>query len=138
MAYRPAGGRVIMMGTKARSFAPLPEDLTLEDHFYRRLKARLDLSFVRDLVGPVYAKGGGPSVDSVVFYKLQLVVFFEDLTGERQLMQEISDRLPVRWYVGYDLFEPLPEHSSLTRIRKRFGLSVFRDFFERIVVDLPR
>jgi hypothetical protein len=56
-----------MMGTKVRSFAPLPEDLSLEDlvpedNFYRRLETRLDLSFVRELVGPLYANGGRPSL----------------------------------------------------------------------------
>jgi hypothetical protein len=55
-----------MMGTKVRSFSPLPhhlslEDLVPEDNFYRRLEARLDLSFVRELVGPLYAKCGRPS-----------------------------------------------------------------------------
>ena len=65
-----------MMGTKTRSFTPLPRDVSLgalvpEDHFYRRLEARLDLSFVRELVGPLYAGGGRPSVDPVVFFKLQ-------------------------------------------------------------------
>jgi hypothetical protein len=48
-------------------------------------------------------------------------------------MRIVSHRLSVRWYVGYDLHEPLPDHSNLTRIRDRFGLSVFREFFERIV-----
>ena len=62
-----------MMGTKVRSFSPLPDDLSLEDlvpdeHFYRRLEARLDLSFVREMVAPLYAKGGRPSVDPVVFF----------------------------------------------------------------------
>jgi transposase len=69
-----------MMGIKMRTFSPLPHDLSLEDlvpndHFYRRLEARLDLSFVRELVGPLYANGGRPSVDPVVFFKLQLVIF---------------------------------------------------------------
>jgi transposase len=129
-----------MMGTKVRSFSPLPHDLSLEDlvpedNFYRRLQARLDLSFVRDLVGPLYARGGRPSVDPVVFFKLQLVMFFEDIRSERQLMGIVSDRLSLRWYLGYDLFEPLPDHSSLTRIRERYGLLVFRNFFERIVEE---
>jgi transposase len=129
-----------MMGTKTRSFSPLPDDLSLEDlvpedHFYRRLEATLDLSFVRKLVAPLYANGGRPSVDPVVFFKLQLVMFFEDLRSERQLMRAVADRLSVRWYLGYDLFEPLPDHSSLTRIRERFGLEVFRRFFERIVEE---
>jgi transposase len=129
-----------MMGTKVRSFSPLPHDISLEDlvpedHFYRRLEARLDLSFVRDLVGPLYANGGRPSVDPVVFFKLQLVMFFEDIRSERQLMGVVSDRLSLRWYLGYDLFEPLPDHSSLTRIRERYGLEIFRRFFERIVEE---
>ena len=129
-----------MMGTKIRSFAPLPEDISLEnlvpeEHFYRRLEARLDLSFVRELVGPLYAGGGRPSVDPVVFFKLQLIMFFEDLRSERQLMRVVADRLSLRWYLGYDLQEPLPDHSSLTRIRERFGLEVFRRFFERIVEE---
>src|SRR5215208_3277879 len=115
-----------MMGTKIRSFAPLPRDLSLEDlvpddHFYRRLEAQLDLSFVRDLVGPLYANGGRPSVDPVVFFKLQLIMFFEDLRSERQLMRTVADRLSVRWYLGYDLQEPLADHSSLTRIRECFA-----------------
>lgn len=129
-----------MMGIKVRSFAPLPDDLSLEDlvpddHFYRRLEAQLDLSFVREMVEPLYAKGGRPSVDPVVFFKLQLVMFFEDIRSERLLMRVAADRLSLRWYLGYDLFEPLPEHSSLTRIRDRLGLEIFRRFFERIVQE---
>jgi transposase len=109
-----------MMGTKVRSFCALPHDLSLEDlvpedHFYRRLQARLDLSFVRKLVAPLYANGGRPSVDPVVFFKLQLVMFFEDLRSERQLMEVVSDRLSLRWYLGYDLFEPLPGFGRRTR-----------------------
>ena len=129
-----------MMGTKVRSFAPLPDDLSLEDlvpedNFYRRLEAVLDLSFVRKLVAPLYANGGRPSVDPVVFFKLQLVMFFEDIRSERRLMEVVSDRLSLKWYLGYDLFEPLPDHYSLTRIRERFGLEVLRRFFERIVEE---
>lgn len=126
-----------MMGTKLREFAPLP-DLSLEefvrkDNFYRRLEEKLDLSFVRELVAPLYAIGGRVSVDPVVFFKLQLILFFEDLRSERQLMEVVADRLSLRWYVGYDLYETLPDHSSLTKIRERYGVEVFREFFEKIV-----
>jgi len=127
-----------MMGTKIRSFEALPPDVSLEDlvpkdNFYRRLEERLDLSFVRELVGDLYARSGRPSVDPEVFFKLQLVMFFENVRSERQLMRVVADRLSVRWYLGYDLFEPLPDHSSLTRIRDRYGLDVFGRFFEGIV-----
>jgi hypothetical protein len=53
----------------------------------------------------------------VVFFKLQLILFFEGLRSERQLMRVVADRLSLRWYLGYDLGESLPDHSSLTRIR---------------------
>jgi transposase len=126
-----------MMGTKVRSFAPLPdlslEELVPKDNFYRRLEGILDLSFVRGLVQERYASSGRPSVDPVVFFKLQLVLFFEGLRSERQLMAVVADRLSIRWYLGYDLHEPLPDHSSLTRIRDRYGLLTFRRFFEEIV-----
>jgi transposase len=39
----------------------------------------------------------------------------------------------VRRSKNYDLGEPLPNHSSLTRIRERFGIDIFRRFFEAIV-----
>ena len=120
LAWPPAraGGRTRHDGHQDPQLRTLPNDLSLEDlvpedHFYRRLEARLDLSFVRELVAPLYAKGGRPSVDPVVFFKLQLVMFFEDLRSERQLMRVAADRLSVRWYLGYDLIEPLPDHSSL-------------------------
>lgn len=126
-----------MMGLKIRHFSPLP-DLTLEelvpkDNFYRRLQENLDLSFVRDLVRGCYASSGRPGVDPEVFFKLQLVFFFEDLRSERKLMEVVADRLSLRWYLGYDLHEPLPDHSSLTRIRERYGAEIFRRFFEEIV-----
>src|SRR5438876_2016181 len=126
-----------MMGTKMRNFAPLinvsVEELVPHDHFYRHLEKSLDLSFVREFVQETYAGRGRPSIDPVVFFKLQLVMFFEDIRSERLLMGHAADRLSVRWYVGYDLNEPLPDHSSLTRIRERYGVDIFRRFFDAIV-----
>src|SRR5437764_1530165 len=126
-----------MLGIKDRDFAPLCnlsiETLVPADQFYRHLEAKLDLVFVRNLVRDTYRAGGRPSIDPVVFFKLQLVMFFEGLRSERELVRVAADRLSVRWYLGYDLDEELPDHSSLTRIRKRYGLAVFRRFFETIV-----
>jgi transposase len=126
-----------MMAIKERHFSPLEgislEELLPEDNFYRRLESAVDLSFVRELVEDRYAASGRPSIDPVVFFKLQLVLFFEDIRSERQLMEVAADRLSIRWYLGYDLLEPLPDHSSLTYIRQRYGLEVFRRFFEQIV-----
>lgn len=127
----------MMMGTKLRTFAPQIEmsleELVPQENFYRHLERQLDLSFVRDFVGEKYTQAGRPSIDPIVFFKLQLVLFFEGIRSERELIRQGSDRLSVRWYLGYDLGEPLPDHSSLTRIRTRYGLDVFRRFFDEIV-----
>jgi transposase len=68
-----------MMGSKARSFAPLInvslEELVPHDHFYRHLERTLDLSFVQEFMQETYASKGRPSIDPVVFFKLQLVMF---------------------------------------------------------------
>ena len=83
--------------TKARLFTPIAvvslEDLVPATHLYRHLDRVLDLSFVRDLVKKTYAHGGCPSIDPVVFFKLQLVMVFEDIRSERLLMQLVADKL---------------------------------------------
>src|SRR3954451_24424742 len=109
------------------------EELVPADNFYRHLEAKLDLSFVRDWTRELYAERGRPSIDPVVFFKLQLVMFFEGIRSERKLVETASLNLAHRWYLGYALDEDLPDHSSLTRIRQRLGVDVFQRFFEQVV-----
>jgi transposase len=109
------------------------EALIPADQFYRHLEAKLDLGFVRDWTRELYAERGRPSIDPVVFFKLQLVMFFEGIRSERRLIETASLNLAHRWYLGYALDEALPDHSSLTRIRQRLGVDVFQRFFETIV-----
>jgi transposase len=99
------------------------------NHFYRHLHRTLDLSFVREIAADCYATGGRPSIDPEVFFRLQLIMFFSSIRSERQLMEQVQYNLAMRWYAGYNLDEPLPDHSSLSRIRARLGLSVVRRFF---------
>ena len=126
-----------MLGQKPRYFKT-HASLTLEalvpaGHFYRELEAKLELEFVRELVEHCYAERGRPSIDPVVFFKLQLIMFFEGIRSERQLMEQVQVNLAYRWYIGYDLDEEVPHHSALSRIRDRYGLAVFQAFFEKIV-----
>ncbi len=57
------------------------EGLVPPDHFYRHLEAKLDLGFVRGWARELYADRGRPSIDPVVFFKLQLVMFFPRKPG---------------------------------------------------------
>lgn len=77
-----------MLKEKVRDFQPCVvslETLVPEGNFYRQVEAKLDLSFVRDLVRHLYQPFGRPSIDPVVFFKLQLIMFFESIRSERQL-----------------------------------------------------
>jgi transposase len=106
-----------MLAEKERTFQPCVVSLEApvpDDNFYRQVEAKLDLSFVRDLVRDHYSfRMGRPSVDPVVFFKLQLIMFFEGTRSERQLMETVNLNLAHRWYIGYDLDEAVPDHSSL-------------------------
>ncbi len=73
------------------------------------------------------------SIDPIVFFKLQLIAFFEGFRSERKLMEAVNLNLAYRWYIGYDLDEQVPNHNSLSKIRDRYGLEVFQAFFEHIV-----
>src|SRR5258706_6832333 len=126
-----------MLGHKAREFKQHQsislEDLVPDDNFYRQVERSIDLSFVRDLADEFYSSMGRSSVDPVVFFKLQLIAFFEAIHADRKLMEMVNINLAHGWLIGYDLNEPVPDRSSLTKIRERFGLEVFQLFFERIV-----
>ena len=126
-----------MLGHKSRDFRQHEfislENLVPEDNFYRLVERSIDLCFVRDLADEFYSNIGRPSIDPVVFFKLQLIAFFEGIRSERQLMETVNLNLAHRWFIGYDLDEPVPDHSSLSKIRERYGLEVFQQFFEHIV-----
>lgn len=126
-----------MLGEKQRVFKS-HSDLSLEalvpqNNFYRQVQSKLDLDFVRELVAQCYTPFGRPSIDPVVFFKLHLLLFFEGLRSERQLIEMVNLRLDHRWYLGYDLDEAVPDASSLSKIRDRYGVTVFQQFFEQII-----
>jgi transposase len=68
------------------------EELIPRDNFYRHLEAKLDLSFVRDWTRELYAERGRPSIDAVVLFKPQLVMFFEKIRSEHRLMAGVFQR----------------------------------------------
>jgi hypothetical protein len=65
-------------------------------------------------------------------------MFFERIPSERKLLEQVGYNLAMRWYAGYNLDEPLPDHSSLSRIRARLGLPIFRRFFDVITAQCVR
>ncbi len=110
------------------------ESFVAKDHFLRRIDSILDLTFVRDLTAARYAGGQGrPSIDPEVFFRMQLVAYFCNISSERQLCVDVHHDLAYRWFCHLSLEDEVPDHSSLTKIRDRLGEEIFELVFRKIV-----
>ncbi|WP_091874122.1 IS1182 family transposase [Pricia antarctica] len=104
-----------------------------ENNFYRRLKEVLDLRSLYPLTKGYYGDSGQKSIDPVVFLKLCLVGYLENLISDRQLIDHCSLRLDILYFVGYDIDEELPWHSTISRTRQLFSESVFEEVFTKVL-----
>jgi transposase len=104
-----------------------------QDHPLRKIKNTIDFNFVRQQVAPLYSTTGNPSVDPVVILKLIFLLFYENIKSERALMAQLPLRLDWLWFCGYDLDDSTPNHSVLSKARRRWGTEVFTQFFQNIL-----
>ena len=104
-----------------------------QENFYRRLKEELDLSYLRSQTKHYYGNCGQKSIDPLVFMKLMLVGYLENINSDRHLIQHCSMRLDILYFLGYDIDEPLPWHSTLSRTRALFPDDVFTKMFEQVL-----
>jgi transposase len=108
--------------------------LVPDDHVLKQVDKILDLSWLRDEVKDLYSSfQGRPGIDPEAAVRLMLAGFFQGIVHDRKLMREAQVNLAIRWFAGYRLDEKLPNHSSLTRIRQRWGEGRFREIFVRTV-----
>lgn len=103
------------------------------DNFYRRLKESLDLRFLRKTTAHYYGTEGQESIDPMVFFKLILVGYLENLGSDRRIITTASMRLDILFFIGYNLDEPLPWHSTLSRTRQLYGEDVFKELFKKVL-----
>src|SRR5262245_24303745 len=99
----------------------------------RQIKEKIDFRFVRSAVAPFYGRDGHESEDPVVILKLMLLLFLDNVASERELMRIVGERLDYLWFLEMDLDDEIPNHSVLSKARKRWGKEVFQDLFVRIV-----
>jgi transposase len=110
------------------------ESFVPQDHLLRKIDRELDLSFVRELTANCYADGlGRPSIDPEIYFRMQLVAYLCGIRSERRLCEDIHCDLAYRWFCHLPLSEEVPDHSSLTTIRDRFGEEIFEKVFSKIV-----
>lgn len=104
-----------------------------EDNFYRRLKELIDFKFLYKRTSFYYGKEGQKSVDPVVFMKLMLVGYLENLNSDRRIVNTAKLRLDILYFLGYNLDEELPWHSTLSRTRQLYGQEVFTEVFRSVL-----
>ncbi|MCS6818410.1 MAG: transposase, partial [Chitinophagales bacterium] len=108
-------------------------ELVAEDNFYRQLSKALDLRFLYQATAKYYGKEGQESIDPVVFFKICLVGYLNNINSDRKLIAYCSNCLDVRWYLKYDIDEPLPWHSTISRTRQLYGEEVFLELFRKVL-----
>jgi transposase len=105
-----------------------------DDHILVRVDRVLDLSWLRSEVSDLYcADNGRPGIDPQAALRLMLAGFLLGIVHDRRLLREAQVNLAIRWFAGFGLHETLPDHSTLTRIRSRWGAERFRHIFQRTV-----
>ena len=106
-----------------------------KEHFLRDVYNAIDFNFVYDRVEHLYSAVGRPSIDPVIIAKIFLIGYLYDIASERRLMSEIQVNIAYRWFLGIDLDEAVPDHSTLSQLRRRkFNNSrIFEDIFDAIV-----
>jgi len=128
-----------MLGRKERSQLELfisgsLRQLIPDDHVLVRVERVLDLSWLRDEVADCYClEDGRPGIDPEAAVRLMLAGLLSGIVHDRRLMREAQVNLAIRWFAGYALHEKLPDHSSLTRIRQRWGPERFKAVLSRTV-----
>jgi len=131
-----------MMGQKALGgklfYQVSLEELVPAGHLLRRVAEAVDFGVARRLTARFYSHTGQPSVDPVVLFKMALLGYLYGLPSERRLMEEIRVNLAYRWFVGYDLDEAIPDHSVLSKARRRFGPPIYEAFFTDVVRQCER
>ena len=108
-------------------------DRVPSDNFYRRLKNVLNLQWLYKATQRYYGTEGQQSIDPVVFMKLMLIGYLENLGSDRRIINTVSLRLDMLFFIGYDIDEPLPWHSTLSRTRQLYGEELFKQLFKEVL-----
>lgn len=103
------------------------------DHVLRKVARLVDFDFVYGEVKESYGYNGNVSVPPPMILKLMLLLVLYNVRSERELMATLPERLDWLWFLGLELDSEIPDHSVLSKARKRWGVDLFRRFFERVV-----
>ncbi len=103
-----------------------------KENLFRKLRETLDLSFLYKDTKELYGKTGNPPIDPVVFFKLLLAGYLENITSDRKLVEHCSMRMDILYFLGFDIDEELPRHSTISRTKQLYPASLFQTLFNKV------
>lgn len=115
------------------------DSLVPDSHLVRKIDASIDFEFIRDLVKDLYSSDNGrPSIDPVVLFKILFIQYLFGIKSMRQTIKEIEVNIAYRWFIGYDLTEPIPHFSTFSKnYERRFtDTNVFQEVFNHILNEI--
>jgi transposase len=123
----------------AMMLLPSLEEFVPADDRLRKLDRVLDLRFVHEAVRDRYCQDNGrPCLDPEVVIRLFVLQAIEGIHSVRELMRQVHANLTYRWFIGYTVTEPVPDHSTLSRALDRFGNEVFDRLFSLSIAQCQR
>lgn len=109
------------------------DSLVPPDDFYRQVGRVVDFQFLYKQTVDYYGREGQASIDPVVFFKICMVGYLNNITSDRALIRFCANSLNIRLFLGYDLDEQLPWHSTISRTRQLYGEEVFLSLFQEVL-----
>lgn len=110
------------------------DKLIPDNHFLKRISKYIDFSFVNELTESCYCPNNGrPSLSPEVYFKIMLIGYLYGIKSTRRLVQDVRYNICYRWFCGLTMNDSIPDHASLSRIKKRYSVDIFEAFFNSIL-----
>lgn len=115
------------------------EEMIPENHFLRVIESHFDWNFIYDEVEELYSKYGRKSIDPVVLVKIHIIKFLFNEDSLRKTYESLKYNILYRWFIGYNLNEEMPDHSTYSQNYKRKFSKMEKDLLQTVfdkVIDL--
>lgn len=115
------------------------EEMIPDNHFLRVIDKHFDWNFVYDEVEKLYSKIGRKSIDPVVLIKIHILKFLFNEDSLRKTYENLKYNILYRWFIGYELSEDVPDHSTYSQNYRRKFCKLEKDLLQTVfdkVTDL--
>ena len=115
------------------------EEMIPENHFLRVIEKHFDWNFIYDEVENLYSKLGKKSIDPVVLIKIHVLKFLFNEDSLRKTYEALNYNILYKWFIGYDINQKVPDHSTYSQNYKRKFCKLEKDLLQTVfdkIIDL--